>query len=494
VSRREQDAQKTRVLYAVLAVAGVLIVLVLVGQALNQYYFIPNKTLATVNGHEINRKDYWKYRSNTLVNQISQYQQYANFFQGDQQQQYLAMAQQASAELNNVWGSTSTDPNTLSQMIDDQLYIDGLESLGLSMTDQDVQNFIDNRFSNPDAPLFTPTATPTLIPERADWATGTAEADIAAQTAAAEAAAGSPEAVASPATEGTIVPSAVEDGTAIASPVGTDSGTPAASSPVAGSPVPAAVVGSPSPRVPEAAGTPAMASPTIALTQDEIRQTATSNFDTYSSQVFDLTHMNHDDYIRLVARPALARDLVTGYFEQQIGQSAEQVHARHILVGTKELADKIEAEVTADPGRFEELAKTDSIDTGTAPTGGDLGWFTRGAMVAPFEEVAFSLQTGEISKPVQTQFGWHIIQVLGHEENRALTDDQISQTVTAETDRWLTDQRDAAKISAVIEPTPTPAIEQFVPPADAPQAPPASPEAVVGSDGTPVVATPTAAG
>jgi len=494
VSRREQDAQRTRILYAILAVAGVLMVLVVAGQALNQYYFIPNKTLATVNGHDIDRKDYWKYRANTLVNQISQYQQYANFFQGDQQQQYLAMAQQASAELDKVWGSTSTDPNTLSQMIDDQLYIDGLGELGLTMTDQDVQNFIDDRFSNPDAPLFTPTATPTLIPQRAEWATSTAAADIAAQTAAAEAAAGSPspEAVGSPA--GTVVPAAVEEGTVVASPAAGGASTPAASSPVAGSPVPEAVTGSPSPQVPEAAGTPAMASPTIALTQDEIRQTATANFDTYSSQVFDLTHMNHDDYIRLVARPALARDLVTGYFEQKIGQSAEQVHARHILVGTKELADKIEAELAADPGRFEELAKEDSIDTGTAPTGGDLGWFTRGVMVAPFEDVAFSLQPGEISEPVQTQFGWHIIEVLAHEDNRALTDEQISQTVSAETDRWLTEQREAARISAVIKPTPTPAIEQFVPPADAPQAPAATPEAVTGSAASPVAATPTAAG
>ena len=79
-----------------------------------------------------------------------------------------------SAQLDDVWGSKSTDPDTLSQMIDDRLYIDGLPSLGLSMTDEDIQNFIDDRFSNPEAPLFTPTPSPTLIPERAAWATGTA--------------------------------------------------------------------------------------------------------------------------------------------------------------------------------------------------------------------------------------------------------------------------------------------------------------------------------
>jgi parvulin-like peptidyl-prolyl isomerase len=501
VSRREQDAQNTRILYAILAIAGVVIALVLAGQALNQYYFIPNKTLASVNGHEITRKDYWKYRSNVLVNQISQYQQYANFFQGEQQQQYLAMAQQASAQLDDVWGSKSTDPDTLSQMVDDQLYIDGLESVGLSMTDQDVQNFIDDRFANPEAPLFTPTPTPTLIPERAAWATGTAEADAATQTAQAAASviAGSPEAVASPESDGTIVPAAVENGTVAASPVATEAASPIGASPVSGSPVAVDATGSPASGTPSAIGSPAgngSPEPTSTPSQDEIRQTATANFDNYSDQIFDLTHMNRDDYVRLVAKPALARELVNGYFQQQIGQSAEQVHARHILVGTQELADKLEEELKADPSKFEELAKENSIDTSTAPNGGDLGWFTAGVMVQPFEDAAFSLDPGQISEPVQTQFGWHIIQVLEHADDRALTDDQITQAVTAETDRWLSDQRESSKISGV-KPTPTPSTQQFVPPADAPTAPAASPIAeddTQGTEATPVVASPTTAG
>jgi parvulin-like peptidyl-prolyl isomerase len=498
VSRREKDAQNTRILYAVLGIAGILIALVLIGQAANQYYFIPNKTLASVNGHDITRKDYWKYRSNVLVNQISQYQQYANFFQGEQQQQYMAMAQQASAQLDDVWGSKSTDQDTLSQMVDDQLYIDGLESLGLSMTDQDVQNFIDDRFANPEAPLFTPTPTPTLIPERAAWATGTAEADAATQTAVAAASvvAGSPEAVASPDGEGSVVPAAVDDGTVLASPIASASASPIAGSPVVGSPVAVETGGTPGAGTPSANASPAgMASPQSTPTpnQDEVRQTATANFENYSDQVFDLTHMNRDDYIRLVAKPALARELVNGYFQQQIGQSAEQVHARHILVGTEELANKLEEELKADPSKFEELAKENSIDTSTAPNGGDLGWFTQGVMVEPFEKVAFSLEPGQISEPVQTQFGWHIIEVLDHEDNRALTDDQITQAVTAETNRWLTTQQEAAKISGV-EPTPTPSTQQFVPPADAPTAPAASPvvEETPVTGASPVAASPAA--
>ncbi len=196
ISRRQQDDKNTRILYGILGIAAVAIVLVVVGQAVNQYVLTPRKVLASVNGSDITREDYWKYRSNVLVNQVSQYQQYATFFQGEQQQQYLAMAQQASVQLDDVWGSKETDPTTLSSMIDDQLYLDGLDSLGLSISDGDVQNFIDERFANPEAPLFTPTSTPTLIPERAAWATETAVslAAIASAEAQGSVIAGSPEA------------------------------------------------------------------------------------------------------------------------------------------------------------------------------------------------------------------------------------------------------------------------------------------------------------
>lgn len=59
--------------------------------------------------------------------------------------------------------------------------------------------------------------------------------------------------------------------------------------------------------------------------------------------------------------------------------------------------------------KFGKLAKELSIDSGSAKKDGNLGYFTRGMMVKPFEEIAFKLQVGEISKPVKTEFGYHII-------------------------------------------------------------------------------------
>lgn len=83
--------------------------------------------------------------------------------------------------------------------------------------------------------------------------------------------------------------------------------------------------------------------------------------------------------------------------------------ARHILVDSKEKAERIRARVTA--ANFAEIARKESTDTGSAAQGGDLGTIQKGQMVEEFEKAAFALKDGEISDPVQTQFGWHIIMV-----------------------------------------------------------------------------------
>lgn len=87
----------------------------------------------------------------------------------------------------------------------------------------------------------------------------------------------------------------------------------------------------------------------------------------------------------------------------------EEVRARHILVTDEEDAKSIRAEI--ENGKpFEVAAMENSID-GSAQNGGDLGYFGRGQMVPPFEEAAFALETGAISEPVQSQFGWHLIKL-----------------------------------------------------------------------------------
>ena len=90
------------------------------------------------------------------------------------------------------------------------------------------------------------------------------------------------------------------------------------------------------------------------------------------------------------------------------------IRARHILVETEEEANSLIEDLNG--GRdFAELAREESTGP-SGPNGGDLGFFGRGQMVPSFEQAAFALEDGEISAPVQTQFGWHVIKV---EERRA---------------------------------------------------------------------------
>ena len=87
-----------------------------------------------------------------------------------------------------------------------------------------------------------------------------------------------------------------------------------------------------------------------------------------------------------------------------------KVHAAHILVKTEQEANSILFDLKRGAS-FEEMAKKHSICPSRSK-GGDLGWFGKGQMVKEFETAAFSLPVGELSKPVKTQFGYHIIKVL----------------------------------------------------------------------------------
>lgn len=133
---------------------------------------------------------------------------------------------------------------------------------------------------------------------------------------------------------------------------------------------------------------------------------------------------------------------VTAYFEENKKryEVKEQVRASHILFkvnpkddkAADEAAKKKATEVYAlakKPGAdFEALAKEHS-EGPTAPRGGDLSFFTRGRMVPEFEEKAFAMKAGEISEPIKTQFGWHIIQVTEKKEGRQRPFDEVQESI-----------------------------------------------------------------
>ncbi|MDR3408361.1 MAG: peptidylprolyl isomerase [Methylovirgula sp.] len=135
----------------------------------------------------------------------------------------------------------------------------------------------------------------------------------------------------------------------------------------------------------------------------------------------------------------------------------EEIHARHILVATQAEAEAVEKRLKAGED-FAKIANELSKDTGS--DGGDLGWFTREKVVPAFADAAFRLKVGDISAPVKTEFGWHVIQVLAVRQTQFPPFDQIKNQVTAYViqkaqTEFVEGLRKNAKIVRM-EPAPTP--------------------------------------
>jgi peptidyl-prolyl cis-trans isomerase C len=167
--------------------------------------------------------------------------------------------------------------------------------------------------------------------------------------------------------------------------------------------------------------------------------------------------------------------------------ATSQLRASHILVKTEDEAAKI-LERLKKGEKFDAIAKKESIDTGSAKNGGDLGFFSRGQMVPEFEKAAASLKVGEISKPVKTSFGYHIIKVTDKKTGPVVEFEQvkgmISQKLSGERqkeafDKYLTDlkknypveinKEELAKISKGKEAQPQAAPEQPAAPKEGPK-------------------------
>lgn len=120
------------------------------------------------------------------------------------------------------------------------------------------------------------------------------------------------------------------------------------------------------------------------------------------------------------------------YYDQHKDEFAqpEMVRVRHILVKTEEEAKKVMERVKKRGEDFEKVAKEVSIDEGSKDKGGDLGYFSRGRMVKPFEDAAFSLKKkGEIKGPVKTQFGYHIIQLVDRKEPHKMEFSEVKDRI-----------------------------------------------------------------
>jgi len=170
-----------------------------------------------------------------------------------------------------------------------------------------------------------------------------------------------------------------------------------------------------------------------------------------NTEMFELPPRLRAEYVvfdeeAMLAQTEVDEDAVRERYEarqEQYGQP-EQRRVRHILIRVDDegeaeqargRAEEILAQLREDPDQFETLARDESEDSGSARDGGDLGYFGRGAMVSEFEEAAFGLDQGEISEPVRTDFGYHLIEITGIQEATVQPFDEVREEIERELKR-----------------------------------------------------------
>jgi len=406
VARSRKEREKLRLLYMGLGLVGALILIVLAFGLLQTYVFEPNAAIAVVNSQEITNRQYRnrvKYERFILEDQ---YQQIVNEFQalpqsaeeGDQftellRNQYQQIANQILQQRSIV------DRQTLDTMIDAKLIEAEAERRGITVTEDEVTEAINRFLAGREGGLTAQSAEETR----------TAQAD-----ASATAASWTPTP--------TFTPSPTLTTTqAVTQPTATPANTP----------------------------TPAP-TPTLNVVGQNTLSTAYQN---WLNTLAEQTGITEAEY-RNIIRQNVMRDKLRRAIGDDVATVAEQAHARHILVETEAEAQEAIERLNAGED-FVALAEELSTDPGSAANGGDLGFVPQGRFVEPVDEAVFSLPIGQISEPVETEFGWHVIEVLEREERELSPADYRQSQRQAFTD-WLAEARLAATIEDLWTPEKAP--------------------------------------
>ena len=131
--------------------------------------------------------------------------------------------------------------------------------------------------------------------------------------------------------------------------------------------------------------------------------------------------------------------------KEQVPDTQEQVHARHILVASEDQAREVLNQLQ-NGADFAQLAQQVSTDPGSKDKGGDLGWFGRGVMDKPFEDAAFALQPGQLSDVVHGANGYHVIQDLERDDARPVPADQLQGQRQKTFSDWLASRRSSSDV------------------------------------------------
>ncbi len=403
VARLEREHQQTNYI-KISTIVIVVMVVVLVGAGL--FYdrvIVANQPVATVKGGDISTREFQarvRYERNSLVNRYYQTYQTAQAFGTDAQ--FMGFFQNSLNQIELQLTPDSLGRDVLNVLIEERILRLKAAEMGIMVSEEEIQERLEEFYGfyngeQPPTPTEVPTTRPTstLTAQQmtlmAPTATVTATTTVTSTTpiTATEA---------TPVVEATAIPTATQ------------------------------VIDGPTP------------------TATTIPPTATP----YSQEAFDTDYKDSikglksnlgfsEEDLRYMIESQILREKLLEVIAAEVAVDQDQVWARHILVGDEATANEVLARLNAGED-FAALAAEYSTDTSNASSGGDLGWFGIGQMALEFEKVAFNTPVGEISEPTQTTFGWHIIQVLGH-ELRALSATEFEQARQDAFDGWLSQQR-----------------------------------------------------
>jgi len=166
--------------------------------------------------------------------------------------------------------------------------------------------------------------------------------------------------------------------------------------------------------------------------------------DVFHTYISDLETINvSEKYIRKIFYHYLMNQKVTEAVFAGVPREEEQVWARHILVETEDEAINVLSRLISED--WLDVTFDVSLDNSNKHNGGDLRWFPREQMASEFEEVVFELEIGEVSAPVETSFGWHIIQLLNRTD-LPLSEELYVNKQNAFYQNWLVELNEAAEI------------------------------------------------
>jgi peptidyl-prolyl cis-trans isomerase D len=389
LAKKEKEARQTKIiLISTIVILGVIVGLVGYG-LVDNYIVKPNKIIAHVGDKVIKAGEFEKevkYYRLSMINQAYTYIQYSSMF-GDYGSSFLTQAQDM---VTHLYDQEAVGKAVLDQMIDRIIMDEEAEKDGISVSLAEIQGAKQAGFDfYPDGtptPTITPTQvfTPTLSNSQLDLLNYTATPTYSA-TSTQEIVSGNPTNTPDPTLDATEVPVSTKIQEVVSTSQGTDAATFASETPL-----------------PTATITP---TPTAYTTQGFGKE-YNNYLDTLSSINFKAKDVDRLFYYQILQAKLLAK------ITEDLKPFEDQVWARHILVATEEEAISALNRLNAGED-FAVLAAEISIDSGSAASGGDLGWFGRNRMVTEFEEAAFALNEGEISQPVKTTNGWHIIQLIG---------------------------------------------------------------------------------